>query len=301
MIYNYTEVDNRIVKILDVLSKLGFSFEMFSEKRIIIIDNNVTFAEKRNIGVITSKGTEVSLKIYGYKNRGKLKSKMKNNEVVFKQNVTLSDVSARTRALIKKYRTAETSIFGESFNRSISTAYFVNPADITGLGYLNEYTINESSEIREATKEEAQAAYTATVENEIREYYGAYANNPRILNQIRQLGQQGFNYAWSHKFHAYTTTGEDLLLATLQDDGSIYVAMAYVPENMRGRAISIKAFKRLLDESPNGLSLHTNRNNRVVCGLCRHFGLQEYPCQSGNPSDILFATSREVAENNKLM
>mgnify|MGYP003441787166 CR=1 FL=1 len=51
MIVNFKEVDKKIEKILNILVSKGFSYEIFSEKRFNIIDNNVNFAEKRNIGV----------------------------------------------------------------------------------------------------------------------------------------------------------------------------------------------------------------------------------------------------------
>lgn len=114
IVFNFAEVDKRIQKILNVVSILGFSFEIFSEKRINIIDNNVTFAEKRNVGVISKIGDKVSLKIYGYKKRTLLKNKMKVNEVIFKPNVSLTEVGAKTRALVKRYKDAEKSICSDN-------------------------------------------------------------------------------------------------------------------------------------------------------------------------------------------
>ncbi len=104
MIVNFQEVDKKVEKILDVLFKLGFSYEIFSPKRINIIDNNVQFAEKRNIGVITQYNDgKVSVRIYGYKNRQKLKQAMRSNEIVFSKNASLTDVGVNTRKLVRKY------------------------------------------------------------------------------------------------------------------------------------------------------------------------------------------------------
>lgn len=289
MIYNYKEVDKRIQKILNVLSTLGLSFEMFSEKRIQIIDNNVTFAEKRNIGLITAIGNKVSLKLYGYRKRNTVKAKMKTNEVVFGPNVSLTDVGSKTRALFKALRTAEHNIFVESMIPTISTKYFVNEADITGIDYLTEYTINEAVSCREATYDEVYAAYRHAVEMEVDRYYPQYANNPARRKQMIDLWTNGaLRAVWNKKFHAYTTDGTDLLFAITMPDDSTYVAMAYVPPEKRGQAASISVFKKLLDESPNGLSLHTNPSNRVVIGLAKHFGLQQYP--SNNPNEVYYAT-----------
>lgn len=104
MIVNFQEVDKKVEKILNVLFKLGFSCEIFSPKRINIIDNNVQFAEKRNIGVVTQYNDgKVSVRIYGYRNRQKLKKAMRSNEVVFSKNASLADVGANTRKLVRKY------------------------------------------------------------------------------------------------------------------------------------------------------------------------------------------------------
>lgn len=104
MIVNFEEVDKRIEKILNVLTLLGFSYEIFSPKRFNIIDNNVSFAEKRNIGVITQYNDgKISVKIYGHKNRKKLKELMKSNEVVFKADATLTRVNQLTKQLFRKY------------------------------------------------------------------------------------------------------------------------------------------------------------------------------------------------------
>ena len=46
MIINFQELDKRLEKVLNVIVSLGFSYEMFSNQKINIIDNNVSFAEK---------------------------------------------------------------------------------------------------------------------------------------------------------------------------------------------------------------------------------------------------------------
>jgi len=104
MILNYQALDKKVEKILNVLFKLGFSFEIFSNQRINIIDNNVTFAEKRNIGVIVQKASgHVSIRIYGHKKRVSFKRLFGKNEIVFSPNQSLADVGMMTRKLMKKY------------------------------------------------------------------------------------------------------------------------------------------------------------------------------------------------------
>lgn len=104
MIVNFKEVDKKIEKILNILVSKGFSYEIFSEKRFNIIDNNVNFAEKRNIGVITQfNDGKISVRIYGHKNRHKLKDIMKVNEVIIKSSEGVSDASSKTTKLVNHY------------------------------------------------------------------------------------------------------------------------------------------------------------------------------------------------------
>jgi 2-hydroxy-3-keto-5-methylthiopentenyl-1-phosphate phosphatase len=104
MILNYQELDKKVEKILNVLFRLGFSYEIFSNQRINIIDNNVTFAEKGNIGVIVQKSTgHVSLRIYGHNKRVSFKRLFGKNEVIFKPGQSLADVGMITRKMLKKY------------------------------------------------------------------------------------------------------------------------------------------------------------------------------------------------------
>lgn len=104
MILNYQELDKKVEKILDVLFKLGYSYEIFSNQRINIIDNNVTFAEKRNIGVIVlQKSGHVSIRIYGHNKRITFKKLFGKNEIIFKPNQSLTEIGMIVRKLIKKY------------------------------------------------------------------------------------------------------------------------------------------------------------------------------------------------------
>ena len=111
MIINFQELDKRLEKILNVLVSLGFSYEIFTNQKINIIDNNVSFAEKRNIGVITllSSG-KLTVRVYGYRKRVTLKYRMQSNEITFTKNAKLSEVGARTRTLLKKYVTVNKTL-----------------------------------------------------------------------------------------------------------------------------------------------------------------------------------------------
>ena len=111
MIVNFQELDKRLEKVLNVIVSMGFSYEMFSNQNTNIIDNNVSFAEKRNIGVITLlKSGKLTVRVYGYRKRVTLKYRMKSNEIVFTINAKLSDVGSRTRALLKKYITVNKTL-----------------------------------------------------------------------------------------------------------------------------------------------------------------------------------------------
>ena len=111
MILNFQELDRRLEKILEVVTSMGFSYEIFSNQKINIIDNNVSFAEKRNIGVITLLGSgKLVVRVYGYRKRVTLKSRMGTNEITFTKNAKLPEVGSRTRALLKKYVSVDKSL-----------------------------------------------------------------------------------------------------------------------------------------------------------------------------------------------
>lgn len=111
MIINFQELDKRLEKVLEVIASMGFSYEMFSNQKINIIDNNVSFAEKRNIGVITLLNSgKLTVRVYGYRKRVTLKYRMKSNEIVFTKNAKLPEVSSRTRELLKKYISVDKSL-----------------------------------------------------------------------------------------------------------------------------------------------------------------------------------------------
>ena len=111
MIINFQELDKRLEKVLNVIVSLGFSYKMFSNQKINIIDNNVSFAEKRNIGVVTLLNSgKLTVRVYGYRKRVTLKYRMKSNEIVFTPNAKLSEVGSRTRELLKKYVTVNKTL-----------------------------------------------------------------------------------------------------------------------------------------------------------------------------------------------
>lgn len=104
MIVNFEEVDKKIERILNILTSLGYSYEIFSAKRYNIIDNNVSFAEKRNVGCLTMNNNGIiSLRMYGYDKRVTLKREMHGNEVIFKQNTPMSEINASIRKLVRRY------------------------------------------------------------------------------------------------------------------------------------------------------------------------------------------------------
>lgn len=108
MTRDFKEIDPKLNKILDILTKAGFKYSFYNDSKIKIVDNSMTSTnETGEIGSITvSKGGEVTFTLTGSKNKGKIKSLMKANKRVYKAGKPLLEVGAETRILIKKYKDA---------------------------------------------------------------------------------------------------------------------------------------------------------------------------------------------------
>ena len=151
---------------------------------------------------------------------------------------------------------------------------------------LEHNLINEDEiKIREATYDEYMNAFKAVAKNEIDAFYkNAPENKRRMLEaQIVASGR----IIWNMLLHKYTVTGEEILATLPNADGSTYISMAYVPPHARGNWSSIKALKQCIADSPKGVSLHTNRNNKRVIKLVQYFGFTQYP--STHPNELYFA------------
>lgn len=55
-------------------------------------------------------------------------------------------------------------------------------------------------------------------------------------------------------------------------DGRNYLSLAYVNPEARGTGIAARLLKRCMDDSPNGLTLDTQRNNVAMIGLAKKLG-----------------------------
>lgn len=108
MTRDFKEIDPKLNKILDILTKTGFKYSFYSDSNIKIVDNSMTCTDETGeIGSITvSKGGEVTFTLTGSKNKGKIKTLMKANKRIFKAGQALLEVGAESRILIKKYKDA---------------------------------------------------------------------------------------------------------------------------------------------------------------------------------------------------
>lgn len=87
---------------------------------------------------------------------------------------------------------------------------------------------------------------------------------------------------WKRALHTYTIDGKQCFMlekprqwtdgSEIQRDKQNYLALAYVNPEARGTGIAARLLKRCMDDSPNGLALHTQRSNVAMIGLAKKFG-----------------------------
>lgn len=157
----------------------------------------------------------------------------------------------------------------------------------------NDLLNEDDIKIREATFNEYMKAFREVSANEVNEFYKNATPAQRNLLK-RQIEASG-KYIWPMLLHKYTVTGEEILATLPNSDGSTYISMAYVPPHARGNWSSIKALKQCIADSPNGVSLHTNRNNKRVIKLVQYFGFKQYP--SAHPNELFFANKPGIGGN----
>ena len=158
---------------------------------------------------------------------------------------------------------------------------------IEALDILLEHDlINEDEiKIREATYDEYMKAFKLVSENEVNEFYKHAPEAQRRMLQ-KQI-EASVKIIWNMLLHKYTVTGEEILATLPNADDSTYISMAYVPPHARGNWSSIKVLKQCIADSPKGVSLHTNKNNKRVIKLVQYFGFKQYP--STHPNELYFA------------
>ncbi len=86
---------------------------------------------------------------------------------------------------------------------------------------------------------------------------------------------------WKHALHTYTIDGKQCFMLEKPrrtTDGRNYLSLAYVNPEARGTGIAARLLKRCMDDSPNGLVLHTQRSNGAMIGLAKKlgFGVEQY-------------------------
>jgi len=80
---------------------------------------------------------------------------------------------------------------------------------------------------------------------------------------------------WKHAIHTYTIDGKQCFMLEKPrqtTDGRNYLSLAYVNPEARGTGIAARLLKRCMDDSPNGLALHTQRSNVAMIGLAKKLG-----------------------------
>ena len=155
----------------------------------------------------------------------------------------------------------------------------------------NHY-LAESAGVREATYEEFLQAFDDVVQNEINLYYKDYTEEQK--KQVYNGFLKEADKIWNMRVHAYTTDGTDSLVLTPNNDGSNYVYSMYIKPEKRDGTAAIALFRQALKDSPNGMSFHTHKGNKLARAAVR-LGFKEYP--SSNPHEIFMANKEGIGGN----
>jgi len=108
-------------------------------------------------------------------------------------------------------------------------------------------------------------------------------------------GLEKAGHTWNSRIHAYTIDGTQGLVTTRNKDGSSYIYLVYVPEEQRGQGIGSALVSRAVQDSPQGISLHTAKENTGAYNLYRRLGFREYP--SVDPDERFMATKPNIGGN----
>lgn len=155
----------------------------------------------------------------------------------------------------------------------------------------NNYLV-ESAGVREATYEEYCQAFDDVVQNEVNLYYQDCTEEEKEKT-IQEFNDERDNI-WRKRIHAYTTDGTDSLVLTPNKDGSNYVYSMYIKPEKRDGSAAIALFKQALKDSPNGMSFHTHKGNKLARAALR-LGFKEYP--SSDPNEIFMANKPGLGGN----
>lgn len=139
--------------------------------------------------------------------------------------------------------------------------------------------------IREATREEYDNVCGAIAENEVTQYYPGLTPDEHAAKVQEFLADN--DRVWNCHLHAYTYDGNQMLVTVPNKDGSAYIYLAYNEPTKRGTGLATMVMRKCIADHPQGLSLHTNKNNKLVRVLCKHFGFEEYPTKF--PTEVFMA------------
>lgn len=149
-----------------------------------------------------------------------------------------------------------------------------------------------SYNIREATKDEYDRCNLGVVENEVNlEYPEPCPERDEFYRECLDDAE----HIWDIRLHAYTVDGTQMLVTVPNKDGSSYAYMGYVAEKDRRKGYGTALLKKAIEDSPNGLSLHTNKHNVASQALCKRLGFEEYP--SVDDREIFMANRPGIGGN----
>lgn len=153
--------------------------------------------------------------------------------------------------------------------------------------------LKESLSVREATKEEYEYAFKKVVQNEINKYYSDKSKEEQENAYNDFLDD--LDKVWRTKTHAYTTDGTDSFVLTPNKDGSNYIYLMYIEPEKRNGISALSMFKQALKDSPDGLSFHTNKMNKLA-KAAKRYGFVEYPSSHSNE---IFMSNKEGIDGNE--
>lgn len=148
-----------------------------------------------------------------------------------------------------------------------------------------------TSDIREMTYDEFIDIYRKVVDNEAECYHGDPEERMKFLDECMEDAQ----HTWDRRIHAYTIDGRQGLVTVMNKDGTTYIYLVYVPDNERGAGIGSMLIRQAIQDSPQGISLHTAKDNEGAYRLYTRLGFNEYP--SVDPGERFMATKPGIGGN----
>jgi len=147
------------------------------------------------------------------------------------------------------------------------------------------------SGIREMTYGEFMAIYRKVTENEAE----CYHDNPEESDKFLAECLDNAQHTWDRRIHAYTIDGRQGLVTVTNKDGTAYIYLVYVPEDERSTGTGSLLIRQAIQDSPQGISLHTAKDNDGAYRLYSRLGFKEYP--SVDPGERFMATKPGIGGN----